>query len=120
MNPAEAYILKQAEPYRTILLQLQSLIEQAVPEAVLKYKYRIPFYYLEGKPYCYLNQSKDYVDLGFYRGAWLSRHIEKMETSGRKVIKSLRYFRPEDIDHAILLEVLEEARMVQGKPSYRP
>jgi hypothetical protein len=36
MNPAAQYILTQHEPFRTILLQLQSLIEQAVPGCNLK------------------------------------------------------------------------------------
>ena len=120
MNPAESYILEQPEPFRTILLQLKSLIESSIPEASLRYKYRIPFYYLRGKPFCYLNQSGDYVDLGFYRAAWLTRHVDKMETRGRKVLKSLRYRRPEDIEAALLLEVLEEARKVQENPTYKP
>ena len=115
MNPAEAYILDQAEPYKTILLLLQSLIEQNVPGVLLRYKYRIPFYYLEGKPFCYLNQSGDYVDLGFYNAARLTRHTDKMETRGRKVMKSLRYRNVEEIDVAVLTEVLEEALKVQGK-----
>lgn len=120
MNPAEAYILRQEEPFRTLLLQLQFLIEQNVPGVVLKYKYRIPFYYLNDKPFCYLNQSRDYVDLGFARAAWLTRHTDKMETRGRKVMKSIRYRRPEEIEPSVLLEVLEEARQVQGKASYKP
>ena len=52
MNPAEAYILEQQEPYRSILLELQAAIQLQVPQAVLKFKYRIPFYYLKDKPFC--------------------------------------------------------------------
>jgi hypothetical protein len=120
MNPAEDYILGQEEPFRTILLQLQSLIEGLVPGVSLKYKYRIPFYYLDGKPFCYLNQSGEYVDLGFYRAAWLTKHLDKMESRGRKVMKSLRYHHPEEVDLEILKTVLEEARKVQQKSSYKP
>ena len=43
MNPAEAYILRQEEPYKSILLQLQAIIEAVVPEAELLYKWKIPF-----------------------------------------------------------------------------
>lgn len=120
MNPAEAYILGQQEPYRTLLLQLQVLIEQGVPGATLKFKYRIPFYYLHGSPFCYLNQSRDYVDLGFYRGAWLTRHTELMECRGRKAVRSLRYRFPEDIDPRVLMEVLVEAVGVQSRPWKKP
>ena len=115
MNPAENYILSQSEPYRSILLHLQSVIEQTVPEVDLKFKYRIPFYYLEGRPYCYLNQSKNYVDLGFWNAAHLKVHLEHMTTGGRKIMRSLRYTSLEEIDHTILEEVLKDATSVKDK-----
>jgi len=39
MNPAEDYILNNPDPYRSILLHLQVVIEKIIPEAALKYKY---------------------------------------------------------------------------------
>ncbi len=116
MNPAESYILDQPEPYQSILLQLRSIIERTVPGVSLKYKYRIPFYYLHGKPFCYLNQSADFVDLGFYRAAWLTLHLDKMESRGRKVMKSLRYRSLEEMDIGVLVAVLKEAQEVQTRP----
>jgi hypothetical protein len=115
MNPAETYMLEQREPFRSILLHLQLLIVSTIPELELQYKYRIPFYYLEGKPFCYLNQSKDYVDLGFWSAAHLSVHLEHMVTAGRKVMRSLRYKSPEEINEAILIAVLQDAYAVRGK-----
>ncbi|MEM9687748.1 MAG: DUF1801 domain-containing protein [Bacteroidota bacterium] len=63
MNPAEHYILDQPEPFRAILLHIQVIIEHTVPDATLQYKYHIPFYYVKGNPFCYLNVShkKRYV-----------------------------------------------------------
>ncbi len=116
MRPAEAYILQQPPPYRDILLELQAFIERQLPAVSLKYKYRIPFYYLNEKPFCYLNQSGDYVDLGFYRGAGLTRHSDKLESRGRKMVKSLRYRHPGEIDFRVLEEVLQEAMELQNKP----
>ncbi|MBC2839738.1 DUF1801 domain-containing protein [Robiginitalea sp. SC105] len=116
MNPAETYILSAREPYRSILVQLQVLIEAEVPGAEMRFKYRIPFYYVEGRPFCYLNQSGDYVDLGFARAAHLTRHLDKMESKGRKFMRSLRYRREEDIDADILADVLREAYSVRLKP----
>ena len=115
MNPAEAYILEQPEPYKSILLHLQVVIEATVPQVELRYKYRIPFYYLEGKPFCYLNHSRDYVDLGFWSSAHLTLHLEHMYTKGRKVMRSLRYKTLEDIDETILTDVLQDAYSVKGK-----
>ncbi len=51
MNPAEDYILNQQEPYRSILIHLQVVIENTIPDAELKYKYKIPFYYINNKPF---------------------------------------------------------------------
>ena len=115
MNPAEEYILRQPEPFKSILLHLQATIEATIVQAELRYKYKIPFYYLEGRPYCYLNHSRDYVDLGFWNAAHLSVHLDKMETAGRKMMRSLRFRTLEEIDQNILIEVLEDAYRVRNK-----
>ncbi len=116
MKPAEAYILAQEEPFREILLQLQTLIEQVVPGASLRYKYRIPFYYLDDKPFCYLNQSGTYVDLGLVHGNRLTRHTDLMVSQGRKWVRSLRYERLTAIDYNVLKNVLTEAMAVHSGP----
>ena len=120
MNPAEQYILNQPEPAKSILLHLQLIIEAEIPGAVLLYKYKVPFYYLEAKrPFCYLNHTKGYVDLGFWNAAHLTKHTSEMISEGRKHMKSLRYFKLEDIDEAILLDVLSEAYSLRDKKYYK-
>ena len=119
MNPSEEYIVHQPEPYRSILLYLQTVIEGTVPEVELKYKYKLPFYYLNGRPYCYLNQSKDYIDLGFWNAAHLSVHLDQMTTTGRKIMKSLRYRSLEEIDSVVLTEVLLDAYSVKDKKFWK-
>ena len=115
MNPAEEYILQQPEPFKSMLLQLQVVIETTIPEVELLYKYKIPFYYIAGKPFCYLNVTKGYVDIGFWSSAHFTLHQEHMNTKGRKVMKSLRYYSPQDIQEEFLIEVLQEAYEVRGK-----
>ncbi len=112
MNPAEKYILEQPEPYKDILIQLQLIIEHTVPDVDLRYKYNIPFYYVEGKPFCYLNASpkKHYVDLGFWKGSALTLHKEHLVIEDRKMITSLRYRQTEEINTAVLTDVLQEAK----------
>ncbi|WP_276167766.1 DUF1801 domain-containing protein [Zobellia alginiliquefaciens] len=119
MNPAENYILNKSEPFRSILLHLQSVIERTVPDADLKFKYRIPFYYINETPFCYLNQSKDYIDLGFWKAAYLTKHQEHLVNKGRKVMKSLRYTSLEEIDNNILTDVLKEAYSVKDEKFYK-
>jgi hypothetical protein len=113
VNPAENYILDQPEAFRSVLLHLCSVVERTVVDVDLKYKYRIPFYYIDGKPFCYLNHSKDYVDLGFWNGNKLTKHLEFLTTEKRKLIKSLRYKFLEEIDDVILIEVLKDAYAVR-------
>ncbi|MCL6265096.1 DUF1801 domain-containing protein [Flagellimonas myxillae] len=117
MNPSETYILNQKEPFKSILLQLQVLIESTIPQLELKFKYRIPFYYLEGKPFCYLNvpSKKNFVDVGFWSAAHLTVHTDKMVTEGRKVMKSLRYSELDQLDAQVLIEVLQNAMEVNHK-----
>nr|WP_297783808.1 DUF1801 domain-containing protein [uncultured Allomuricauda sp.] len=117
MNPAEDYIINQEEPFKSILLQLQVLVETSVPNLELKYKYRLPFYYLNGTPFCYFNASrkKGYVDVGFWSSAHLSVHLDKMITEGRKVMCSLRYYTLEEIDAEVFVAVLKDAESVNHK-----
>ena len=107
MKPAEEYILKQEEPLKSILLHLQILIETNFKEVELLYKWKIPFYYLRNKPLCYLNATKKgYVDVGFYAKTSFKIHNEFLISEKRKVVKSLRYYRLEEISGEILVSVL--------------
>lgn len=115
MNPAELYILKQEEPFKSILLHIQLLIEHTLPEVELKYKWKIPCYYIGKKPICYLNKSKDYVDVGFWHSAHLTKYDEYLVTEKRKVVKSLRYNTLEDIDDEIFILILKEVYQHKDK-----
>lgn len=96
-------------------MHLQAVIEHTIPNADLKYKYRLPFYYVEARPCCYLNSSKGYVDLGFWNAAHLTVYLDKMVTEGRKVMKSLRYTSLEEIDDEVLIAILKNAYEVRDK-----
>ncbi|WP_407557642.1 DUF1801 domain-containing protein [Winogradskyella sp. 4-2091] len=120
MNPAEAHILKQPEPYRSIYLHLQVLIEHTLPEANLLYKWRLPCYYIDKRPICYINQSKDYVDVGFWHSAHLSKKWDSyLVTEKRKVVKSLRYKTQDDIDDSIFISILKEVEGIKQKGFYK-
>jgi hypothetical protein len=118
LDPASRYILEKPQPFRDILLHLQLVITRTIPGLSLKYKYKIPFYYLEGRPFCYLNQSADYVDVGFWMSAHLSECLDKMTSEGRKMMRSLRYRSLEEIEEEILTAVLKDAYQVRNKKFY--
>jgi len=111
MKPTEEYILKQPEFYQSILLHIISVVERVVPKATLEYKYGIPYFYLNKKPFCYLapNHKKQFVDLGFAKGFQLKKNQEYLVSENRNTVKSLRYFDLKSIDNKILEEVLLEA-----------
>ena len=107
MNPAENYILNQPEPFKSILLQLQIIIETTLPELELKYKWSMPYYYHKNKPFCYLNVTKEYVDIGFRFSEGLKAFNKYLVSENRKVMKSLRYYSERDINREILTGVLQ-------------
>tara|TARA_R110002012_G_scaffold73963_3_gene187958 strand:+ start:407 stop:751 length:345 start_codon:yes stop_codon:yes gene_type:complete len=111
MNPAENYILLKPEPYRSLLLDLQVLIEHTVTEAVLLYKWHLPFYYLNGKMFCFLNFRKTFVELSFPKGVLLDDPNNQL-TAGenRKNLRSLRYYKVEDIDAEIVIGFLKQLK----------
>lgn len=121
MKPAEEYILSQPEPFRSILLHIQILIETSFTEVELQFKWKIPFYYLDNKPFCYLNPSKKkgFVDVAFWVSAHLTKYNEYLVSENRKVVKSLRYFKLEDINEDVLLSVLDGAHQLKEKGFYK-
>jgi len=121
MKPAEEYILHQPEPFKSILLHLQLLIEHNFPDVDLQFKWKIPFYMLDEKPFCYLNPSKKkgYVDVCFYGKGELSKYNELIISEGRKIVRSLRYTSIEDIDGEVLVFVLKEISMCKEKGFWR-
>ncbi len=120
MNPAENYILKKPEPFKSILLHLQVIIEHTIKDIDLTYKWSLPCYwYKEHSGFCYLNQTKNYVDLVFWRSAYLDVYPEYLKPYGRKALKSLRYYKQEDINEDVLIEILLEADGHKEKSFYK-
>ncbi|MEM7185205.1 MAG: DUF1801 domain-containing protein, partial [Bacteroidota bacterium] len=79
-----------------------------------------PFYYVNGKqPFCFMGVSNNYVDLGFWHGAHLTLHQDHLVSKGRKHMKSLRYFEPEEVNEAVLIDILEEAYSYKDRKYYK-
>ncbi len=116
MKPAEAYILNQKEPYRSILLQLQSIIEAVAPNTQLLYKWRIPFYYCNNIPLCFLNQSRDYVDLGFWHFEKMDQYTNYFVATNRKSVRSLRYKSVDDINDDVVVYVIHKQLEIYSNP----
>lgn len=120
MNPAKQYIINRQEPYRSIMIYLAQTIESKLPDLQLLYKWHLPFYYIDGKiPFCYLNNTKDYVDLVFWHSTHMKDNLSYMTQDGRKHFKSLRYKSLDSFEHKILVEVLLECYSHRDKAYYK-
>ena len=109
MNPAEAYILDQPEPFKSMLLQVQVIVENTLPEFDLLSKWKIPFYFSGKCPICYLNVSKGYLDVCFWLSDEFALNIPDLVSEKRKRVKSLRYYSIEDINSDVLIDCINEA-----------
>lgn len=109
MKPAEVYILNKPEPFKSILMHLQAVIEHTLPTADLKFKWKLPCYYIGKRPICYINQSQDYVDVGFWHSAYISKKFDPyLVSEKRKIVKSLRYKTLEGVNDSVLIDILNE------------
>jgi len=111
MKLTDEYIYRQPEKYQTILLHLINVFQRSIPKLELLFKWGIPYFYYKKKPFCYLspNHKKGFVDAGFARGFEFKRNQDYLVGEKRNTVKSLRYFNLEDIDNAILEDVIQEA-----------
>lgn len=111
MKLTDDYIFRQPEKYQSIVLHLISVLKREIPDLELLFKWGIPYFYYKKKPFCYLapNHRKGYVDAGFARGFQLKRNQEYLVDEKRNTVKSLRYFRIEDIDNTVLEDVIRES-----------
>jgi len=121
MNPAEEYIFNQPEPYRSILMHVQAVIEHTIPDVELKYKWRIPCFYVGKRPICYLNAShkNEFVDVAFWHSAYITKYTEHLVGEKRKVVKSLRYKTLEEINDIVLVAILKEVNTFKDEGFYK-
>lgn len=98
-----------------MLLHIIAVVEHALPDVTLEYKWTVPYFYYKKKPLCYLNANHklSFVDIGFAKGFQLKMNQKYLiADNGRNTVKSLRYFDLEEIDNAILISVIEEAKLL--------
>jgi hypothetical protein len=114
MKPTEAYILRQPEQYQAMMLHVLAVVEQELSQSELLFKWGIPYVYYKKKPFCYLapNHKKGFLDVGFAKGFELKRNQEVLVDEKRNTVKSLRYFSIEEIDNAVLIDVISEAKLL--------
>ncbi len=115
MKPAESYILKQKEPYQSIMLHVRSVIFKILNNVEEKHNYGIPFYHYNKKPFCYLNILKgtQCVDVAFVKGSLIKDEFPLLKDyNNRKYVRSLQFNSLESIDELLLIEVIKAAAKI--------
>ena len=110
INHIDHFFLTQEEPQKGCLLALRSLILNWDTQISEHWKYRIPFYYYQGKPFCYLWRDKKSLEP--YIGLVRSGKIEhpSLFLGKRKKMKIMRIDPKIDIPLETVYEIFEELR----------
>ena len=114
MKPTDVFILQQQEHYQNMILHVLAVVEKELEVSELLFKWGIPFVYYKKKPFCYLfpNHKKGFLDIGFSKGFQLKRNQEVLIDEKRNTVKSLRYFSIDEIENTVLIDVIQEAKLL--------
>lgn len=86
LSDLNRFFLEQEEPNNSCFLALRKLILQFHPQITEHWKYKLPFYYYKGKPFCYLwkdkNSSHPYI--GIVKGKLID-HPALMQGNRKKM-----------------------------------
>ncbi|MCP4441579.1 MAG: DUF1801 domain-containing protein [Aureispira sp.] len=95
---------------RKIAIRIQQIIQDSLPQVQESIKYKIPFWNYKGN-LCYLNPQKDHIVLGFVKGIYLSNTQGVLVGNGKQV-RHLIYKELESLEESTLVEILNEAAML--------
>ncbi len=103
------FYLNLAEPNRACMLSLKEIITKCHPKITEEWKYRLPFFYLKGKMFCYLwiDKRTKHPYIGFTDGGFIDHPMLKQ--GDRKRMKILLIDPNQDLPLELLQEVLRMA-----------
>lgn len=109
VSEIENFYLNLPEPNRSCMLSLRDFIAPLHPDITQEWKYRLPFFYLQGKMFCYLWQDKNtsYPYIGFTDGGKMKHPM--LVQGDRKRMKVLLINPNEDLPIKVLNQVFKEA-----------
>lgn len=117
LEQVQDYIYEQEEPQQQLLQFLHEVL-MGYMQFTCKIRYRIPFYYLKSW-ICYLNPTKTGgVELAFVRGNELNNENGALQFKDRKQIGGITYHNIQEIDTAVIFEILQEAILLDETIPY--
>jgi hypothetical protein len=111
-NKLDHFFLEISEPYQSALLYLRQFF---INEIGLEenWKFNTPFYYYQGKWFCYLSYSKKRnheIYIGFVKGYKVNH--SNLLSEGRKQIKVYRIDSSKDID---IIELAKITKLLKAQ-----
>ena len=109
MTELEIFYESQPEPNRSCFLFLKQFILKQNPLFEEKWKWKLPFFYYNKKPFCYLwiNKKTNLPYVCFVRSLHIDRPELKLGT--RKQMKALTIVPDEDINIELLSYIIKES-----------
>lgn len=109
LHEIENFYLNLSEPNRSCMLSLRDFITPLHKDISQEWKYRLPFFYLRGRMFCYLWMDKktSYPYIGFTDGEKMNHPC--LVQGERKKMKILSINPYKDLPIIVLNEVFEEA-----------
>lgn len=118
IKTVDEYIASFIDERGEILKALQTLIQKTVPRALESIKWAQPVYEVEG-PFACFKAHRDYVTMGFWRGADLSDPKELLEGEGEKM-RHIKIRSIKDIHKTAFQALLRQAvklNQTEGSPT---
>ena len=109
LREIDDFYLNLSEPNRGCMLGLRDIICSFHPEITQEWKYRLPFFYLRGKMFCYMHIDKksQHPYIGFVDGGRMNH--PSLIQGDRKRMKVFPINPTQDLPLDLLQEVLTEA-----------
>ncbi|RYY15140.1 MAG: DUF1801 domain-containing protein [Chitinophagaceae bacterium] len=110
LRPIDAWFLKQDEPFKSCLYALRDLMNNYNEHITEEWKYGMPFYYYNGKMFCYLwtNKKTGQPYIGIMEGRNITHPLLVMDD--RKRAKIMYINKAEDIPASEVKEILDMAK----------
>ncbi|MDB4195380.1 MAG: DUF1801 domain-containing protein [Flavobacteriales bacterium] len=109
MTELENFYNNLSEPNKGCFLYIRKLILDHHPDFTEHWKWKLPFFSYQGKPFCYIWKDKKTTIpyLTFVRSLNINR--PELELGTRKQMKALTINPNEDIDVFLIKEIIDES-----------
>ena len=108
LSDLDQFFLNQDEPNKSCFMALRQSILKFSPQISEHWKYKLPFYYFNGKPFCYLWHDKTAQPyIGIVKGKWIDNPI--LIQGNRKKMKVFMIDPNKDLPIKEMYAVFEEA-----------